>query len=161
MANIETTNKTPVRRTWDPMAELRSMSQRFDDLFGGWPTLTPMTSPTSMMRSDMGMDEFLPMADLEETADAWVVDIDLAGVDKDDIDVEVEDRTLVVSGERKEKEREGVLRRKTRVTGTFRYEVRLPADVNTDQVEATLDKGELTVKLPKAKPEPTRKVLVS
>lgn len=155
MANIETTGKTPVRRTWDPMAELRSMSQRFDDLFGGWPTLTPM------MPKGMGMDEFLPMADLEETADAWVVDIDLAGVDKGDINVEVEDRTLVVSGERKEKERDGVLRRKTRVTGTFRYEVRLPADVNTDQVEATLDKGELTVKLPKAKPEPTRKVLVS
>ena len=53
---------------------------------------------------------FTPLADVEETDEAYLVEVELAGVKGDDIQVEVAGRRLSVSGERKERERVGILR---------------------------------------------------
>src|SRR4051812_963329 len=105
---------TPVRRQdaelsrWDPVAEFNRIAQQLSGLVGGdLAEVTPLASG----------NEFLPQADLEETDDAYLVDIELPGVHKKDVNVEVIDRRLVITGERKEKERVGVLRRRTRVYG--------------------------------------------
>lgn len=65
---------------------------------------------------------FTPLADVEETDDACVVEIDLPGVKRDHVAIEVAGRRLTVSGERKERERVGILRRRTRTVGRFQYE---------------------------------------
>ena len=57
--------------------------------------------------------------DLEETDDAYVVEIDLPGVSRRDVTLEVNGRELTVYGEVKERERDGFLRRETRRTGRF------------------------------------------
>ena len=62
----------------------------------------------------------------------------------------MEGRRLTVSGERKEKERVGILRRRTRSVGQFHYEVVLPGAVDEDAVSASLDGGVLTVRVPEA-----------
>ncbi|HEY3240922.1 MAG TPA: Hsp20/alpha crystallin family protein [Acidimicrobiia bacterium] len=62
-------------------------------------------------------------------------------------------------GKRKEKERIGILRRRTRNVGHFRYEILLPGAVDEDGITATLDDGVLTVRVPKAstaRPRPDR-----
>jgi HSP20 family protein len=62
----------------------------------------------------------------------------------------------VVSGEIKERERVGLLRRRTRRTGEFELRVTLPGRVDAGEVEANLDDGVLTVRIPKpedARPE--------
>ncbi len=58
---------------------------------------------------------------------------------------------LPTEGERKERERVGILRKRTRTVGSFRYEVVLPAD---------LDEGVLTVRVPKAARERPRRITV-
>ncbi|MDL5199699.1 Hsp20/alpha crystallin family protein [Streptomyces sp. ALI-76-A] len=58
-----------------------------------------------------------PLTDIEETDDAFLIEIDVPGVKRDDINIELNDRELSISGEYKERERTGVLRRGTRRTG--------------------------------------------
>src|ERR687893_573109 len=81
---------------------------------------------------------FTPLADLE-----------LPGVKREDLSVEVSGPYLTVTGERKERERVGILRRRTRTVGRFQYEVLLPGEVDEDGVTAALHEGVLTVTAPK------------
>nr|MDP9006611.1 Hsp20/alpha crystallin family protein [Actinomycetota bacterium] len=67
-------------------------------------------------------------------------------------------RRVAVRGERKEKERVGILRRRDRTIGRFSYEVTLPGDVQEDGVEAHLDEGVLTLRLPKPERERPRRI---
>lgn len=101
------------------------------------------------------------LGDLEETDDAFILDIDLPGVSKKDVDLELEGRRLIVTAERKERERTGILRRRTRTVGTYRHEVVLPADVDEDAIDATLADGVLTVRLPKHETARRRRITVS
>ena len=103
---------------------------------------------------------FAPLADVEESDDAFVVEVELAGVKKDDVDIELSGRRLVVTGERKERERVGILRKRTRTVGRFRYEVVLPAELDEDGVTAELDEGVLSVRVPKAASERPRRITV-
>ncbi|MDF0376559.1 Hsp20/alpha crystallin family protein [[Kitasatospora] papulosa] len=91
-----------------------------------------------------------PLADMHETDNSYVVEAELPGIEREDIDVEISDRELRISGEYKECEREGVLRHSTRRTGHFAFQALLPADVKADEVTASLSDGVLTVTVPKA-----------
>jgi hypothetical protein len=64
-----------------------------------------------------------PAIDIEETEDAWVVEAELPGVKCDDVNVEMRDSELIITGEIKERERCGVLRCRTRRVGRFDYRV--------------------------------------
>ncbi len=65
-----------------------------------------------------------------------------------------------MSGERKERQRVGILRRRTRSVGRFHYEVTLPGDVEEDQVTAAMDAGVLTVRVPKPANQRRRRIPV-
>jgi HSP20 family protein len=101
---------------------------------------------------------WMPVADIEETDDAWIVEAELPSVNRDDINVELRDDELVITGEIKEKERKGVLRRRTRRTGQFEYRVTLPGHPNEEGIEANLHEGVLTVRVPKAQKERPRRI---
>ena len=145
----------PIRRgqgdaaRWDPMAEINRLSEQMQDYLGRW------SSPASLLG-----EGFTPLADVEETDDGYVVEIELAGVKGDDISVEAAGRRLTVSGERKERERVGILRRQTRTVGRFHYEVVLPGEVDEEGIEASLDEGVLTVRVPKVEAERPRRIPV-
>jgi HSP20 family protein len=97
---------------------------------------------------------WVPNVDIEETEDAWVVEAEVPGVKRKDANVEVRDNEVVISGDIKERERKGVLRRKTRRVGRFEFRVTLPGQTDAEKVEADLEDGVLTVRIPK--PEETR-----
>ena len=103
---------------------------------------------------------FTPLADVEETDDAYNVEIELPGVRIEDVSVELAGPHLTVSGERKERQRVGILRRQTRTVGRFRYEVVLPGEVDDAGVQASLHEGVLTVRVPKAASERPRRIPV-
>jgi HSP20 family protein len=90
-----------------------------------------------------------PLVDIEETDEAWLFEADLPGVRPEDVNVEVHDSELSVAGEIKEREHTGILRRQTRRTGRFDYRVRLPATARGDEIEARLQNGVLTIRVPK------------
>ena len=103
----------PARRTesaperWDPFRELEDLHARIGRLMeSSWP-------------GGGDGEGWSPLVDIEETDDAWLVEAELPGVKKSDIEVEVSDSELAVSGELKEPEGKGILRRKTRRTGRF------------------------------------------
>ncbi|MGW6390972.1 Hsp20/alpha crystallin family protein [Streptomyces sp. NPDC055103] len=97
---------------------------------------------------------------MHETDDAYVVEAELPGI-KEDIDVEVSGRELCVTGEFKEREREGVLRRGARRTGRFEYRALLPVEVKAEEVKANLADGVLTVTVPKTQAAKPRHVEIT
>ncbi|WP_374984567.1 Hsp20/alpha crystallin family protein [Streptomyces fradiae] len=102
-----------------------------------------------------------PLADLRETDAAYVIECEVPGIQREDIDVEISERELRVTGEYKEREREGVLRRATRRTGRFEYRALLPADVDADDVSASLTDGVLTVTVPKTQAAKPRHIEIT
>lgn len=106
-------------------------------LFDPWPGSLPLFGTKG------------PRADVEEMDDAYLVEIELPGVAKHDVEVQQAGRRLIVTGERNERERVGVLRHRTRVLGKFRYELVLPTEVRDDGVDAALAEGVLTIRVPK------------
>jgi HSP20 family protein len=145
-----TTKQRPAELArWDPFQELQHLQQQFAQVFQAWPGL------------DGGGDiDFSPPVDVEETDDAFVVEVEVPGVKKGDVHIELVGRRLVVSGERKDKERAGILRRRTRAVGTFRYEVVLPSAVDEDGVTAALNEGVLVITVPKTSAERPRQIAV-
>src|SRR5579875_2696348 len=121
---------------WEPFAELSRLSRRVSRLVDMLPWADG--------------DGFTPTADVEETDEAYIVELELPGVKKGDISVEASDRRLVVRGERREQARRGILRRRGRVTGHFHYELSLPGDLDVDRIEARLEDGVLTLQIPKS-----------
>jgi HSP20 family protein len=103
----------------------------------------------------------VPRFDIEESEDAWIVEAELPGVKRKDINVEVRDGELLVSGEIKERERRGILRHRTRHTGEFEIRVALPGDVDPDRVDAEIEDGVLTVQIPKPERAKPRKIEVA
>ncbi len=146
---IQHSGTDPAR--YDPSSEFNRMTQRMAQLFEQqWPEFPSL----------LGREGFTPLADVEESDDAYTIDMDLPGVDRDDIDIEVTGRRLVVSGERNEKDRTGLLRRQTRTVGRFRYEVTLPDQVNGEGIDASLNDGVLHLRVPKAHGAQRRRIEV-
>lgn len=146
----------PVRRSnqlpvWDPVRELDDLHQRF----------------SSLLESSFGdlagasVAGWAPPVDVEETDNAIIVEAELPGVSRDDINVELNENQLVIHGDIKERERSGVLHRRARRTGRFDYRVVLPAQVDADQVDASLNEGVLRLQLPKSEAAKPRRIEIS
>jgi len=138
------------QRRWEPFSELEQFNEQFERL------IDRVWSPTGAG----GAAPWIPLADIEETDDAWIVDLELPSVDRKDIDVELRENELVVTGEIKEKERKGVVRRRTRRTGEFEYRVMLPGQADEENIEANLHDGVLTVRVPKSDRARARRIEV-
>lgn len=102
-----------------------------------------------------------PLADLSETEEAYLVEVDLPGVKQKDVDIELHGKLLSVSGELKEKKRDGLLRHRTRRVGQFHYRVQLPDTVDADKVEAALSDGVLTVTIPKIETSKPKRIAIN
>jgi HSP20 family protein len=133
---------------WDPIRDLDSlqtdMNRLFDRFFGA-----PAANGAPGRR-------WIPAMDLTETDDSLVLRADLPGVSEDDVEIEVKDGVLTISGERRsdhEEVGEG-FHRVERSFGRFSRALNLPDGVDADQVEANFDAGVLEVRVPK--PEETK-----
>jgi HSP20 family protein len=73
----------------------------------------------------------------------------------------VQGSELVVSGEIKEKERVGILRRRTRPVGRFEFRMTLPPDADADNIDAKLNDGVLNVRIPKSDRARSRRIDVT
>jgi HSP20 family protein len=115
-----------------------------------------------LMGASVGDDvaAWAPPVDIMETDDAWIVEAELPGVDPEDVTVELRDSELSISGEIKERERQGILRRRTRRVGAFDFQVTLPGLADTEHVEAKLRDGVLTVRVPKPEQARPRRIEV-
>ena len=129
---------------WDPLQELSAVQKRMNRLFE---TALARTE----IEADGGIGPWVPVADVRETEDAFVVSVELPGLDPDRIRVRVDGEDLVIEGERPmERERPGVrFHRVERAYGRFARRFRLPGTARRDSVEAHHRDGVLRVVLAK------------
>jgi HSP20 family protein len=94
--------------------------------------------------------------------EAAIVTAELPGFDPDEIDISVEDRTLTVTGSRAPEEvaEDATIHRQERSYGRFSRALRLPFEVEADQVEATFTNGVLRISLPRSEQDRPRKITV-
>lgn len=105
---------------------------------------------------------FAPACDISETDTHYVVSVDVPGVRKEDVKIEVVDNRLVISGARNEekevKEKNRYL--SERYQGSFRREFTLPAGVDAEKIEAAQENGELKVAIPKTEAAKSKTVKI-
>jgi len=102
---------------------------------------------------------FAPPVDIDETAEAFVLRVDLPGVSSQDVKVSVLGDTLTIRGERKSETAKNS-RRTERVHGTFERTFTLGATVSGDRVQATYKDGVLEIQVPKAEAAKAREIEV-
>ncbi len=101
-----------------------------------------------------------PRADVVETDDAYVLALDLPGIDRGSLDVTLDDGTLKISGERQPGATEGRMHRVERAHGRFFRSFALGSDLDDQAIEAHYDDGVLTVRIGKAATVQPRRISV-
>ena len=122
---------------YNPFKEIRDIENH---LFGNRP-----------MAKEENVATFTPKVNTREGEYAYHVDVDLPGVKKEDIHIDLKDNVLTVSGERDFKEEvkeEDYYRVETRF-GKFSRAFTLPDDADTENIDASCDNGVLEVVIPK------------
>ena len=139
---------------WDPTRDLDTLqgdvNRLFDSFFGRRETA---------VGNDYGSRRWIPAMDLVETDEHLVLRADLPGVDRDNVEIEVKDGVLTISGERRaehEDKREG-FHRVERSFGRFSRSLELPQGIAADSVQARFERGVLELRMPKPEErKPTR-----
>ncbi|WP_456403800.1 Hsp20/alpha crystallin family protein [Hydrogenimonas sp.] len=131
---------------FDPFAEIRELEKRL---------LGAVDLPAKGEKEVV--NAFVPTVNTREDENAYVVEVDLPGVKKEDIKVNIdpEKRTLTISGERKFKEevkKEDYYKVESSY-GKFMRTFSLPENVDAENIDAKTEDGVLTVTLPKVKKE--------
>ena len=134
----------------DPFLTLhREMNRLFDDVLRGGPV------SSGGQGGSQGSVLLAPHMDVSETDRELRVQAELPGVSESDIEVSLNEDVLTIRAEKKQErkeEREGV-HFSERAFGTFQRSLRLPFQVNPDQVQARFENGVLSVTLPKTQPQ--------
>ncbi|HEY8645002.1 MAG TPA: Hsp20/alpha crystallin family protein [Gaiellaceae bacterium] len=137
----------PLLEKWTPLRALDVVDRRrrrfFEDL-GFAPALTPA-------------------ADVYETDGELVVELDVPGFDEKEIEVQVRDHTLAVTGERQDatEKKAKALHVRERLEERFERRFELPAAIDSEHVTAEYAKGVLTVHVPKTSLPMPRKVTIT
>ena len=131
---------------WDPFRDLSTIEDEFDRLVG-----------RAFSRS-----AWVPALDVRETEDLFEVTVDLPGMAPDDVSVTFEAGVLTVSGTRQfsREETQETYHRIERSYGTFARQIKLPRTADTEKIEASFDKGVLSVMVPKAEAAKPRTIEV-
>lgn len=122
----------------------RNMNHLFNNFFSN-------TGLSSFDPFDQTLDAFNPRIDMSETATEITISAELPGMTEDDIEVSLSHNMLTVQGEKKaeKEEKQGNFYRTERSYGSFQRSIALPADIVSEQVEASFKQGVLTITLPK------------
>jgi HSP20 family protein len=141
---------------WEPLREFATLQNEMNRLFG---TVFDAPAPGN----GGTMRRWMPAMDLVESESHFVLTADLPGLSEEDVNIEVEDRVLTVSGERKaahEVTKEGY-HRVERAFGTFSRSLTLPEGINAESVEASFDRGVLEIRIPKPEQPKPRKISIA
>lgn len=135
-----------------PNRTLRSLQREVDGLFDRFFDRSDRSEGTSAV--------WAPQTDLVETDDAFQLRLDVPGMTKDDIEINLQNRTLTVSGERKsEKKEEGEeYVRVERAFGNFHRTFTLPDAVDEENIKATYEDGVLSIHVPKTEESTRRQI---
>jgi HSP20 family protein len=159
--------KENVGSFWDNVAE--GWRHLWQSAAGALTRFKPGEKTNLPAAAEVDDDFYLPSrgwsmlgGDVFEDASRLVVRLEVPGMDKEDIDIEIRDDALVISGEKRfEREStEGRWRVMQCAYGSFRRVIPLPVAVQADAAQAVYKNGVLRVEVPKADPEKSRGVTI-
>lgn len=152
---------SPPRTYVDPFSPFHEeMDRLMNNVFGAqrmplWPRAMAGIDKMSMM----------PSMDVEDTDQAYTISVELPGMAEDDVEVSVDDGLLVIAGEKRmgESRDEDNVYVSERRFGRVQRALRLPDGIDEEGIEAHVDKGVLTVVVPKTDeiPTPSRQIPVT
>jgi HSP20 family protein len=143
-------NVTRYRPLNSVFAMPRDLSRLMDDVFGGnW-------------EIGENLRQWLPATDVSETPEAVTLRLEVPGLTRDQIRIAVENNTLTVRGEKTQEtsSENETFRRTERSFGSFERSFSLPAYVDTDNVQASLQDGVLSVTLPRREETKAREIQI-
>ena len=143
---------------WNPRGSLfrTQMGRLIDDAFNDF--LAPVNSPDEELGTD-----WAPAVDILEDDDKLVFSSDMPGLDRDQVEITLENQVLTLRGERKldrDDERNNY-HRIERTYGSFSRSFKLPNNVDTAAAKATFDNGILNIELPKREDAKPKKLEIS
>ena len=140
---------------WEPLRELTTLQNEMNRLFN-----TVFDSPAPA--GNGGLRRWMPAMDLVEADEHFVLRADLPGMSEEDVNIEVEERVLTISGERKAEhtETKDGYQRFERAFGAFSRSLTLPEGIDAEAVSASFDRGVLEVRIPKPEERKPRKISI-
>ena len=133
---------------WDPFREMEALLNTY--------TMPARRKTTAEDNGPLETGDWAPVVDILETNNEFVLKVELPGVEKDDVQVAIDNHILTVKGEKKNDDQEKKIHRTECRYGSFVRHFTLPQDVDVDKVEATCKNGVLSLTLTKmeqAKPK--------
>jgi HSP20 family protein len=148
----------PAPRRWDPFEMFDALQGEMDRLWHRPPPFWSGALPTLFRRTSGSGIAWAPRIDVYEKDNAVIVKAELPGLKKEDVQVELDDGTLVIRGESKAESevKDENYYRIERSFGSFYRRMALPFEVKPEQIQATMKDGVLEVRIPKpaeTKPE--------
>jgi HSP20 family protein len=143
---------------WDPFQDLRSAQEEMSQM-------SPMLAQALGLHAQQGSDRataWAPALDISERKDAYLVTVELPGIEADDLQITMEDGLLTIQGERQftSESSEQQFHRIERRYGAFRRSITLPAQIQAEQIEASFDNGVLQIMVPKAEEAKPKRIQV-
>ncbi len=108
-------------------------------------------------------DNFVPGIDISETENQFLITAELPGMEKEDIDISLENRRLTISGERKfENEEKGKTFHRVETSyGSFNRSLQLPDSVDENSISATYENGLLNITVDKDEEKVKKQIEIS
>lgn len=137
----------------------RMLVPRYNVSFSPWESL--LSEWADPFLSAVECEEWLPASDIAETEDAYLVTMEMPGIDMEKTDISYNDGILTVKGEKRKESTEGeCCHCAERYAGPFQRSFRIPVKVQSDKIDATYKDGILNLTLPKSEESKPKKITV-
>ncbi|MGD8342837.1 MAG: Hsp20/alpha crystallin family protein [Desulfobacterales bacterium] len=145
----------PIAR-WDPFRDVAALQDRINRIF------SESFDSSRELDDDGGLYDWRPPVDIYETDEGFILKVELAGVEKEDVSVEVKDNVLTLKGERllDPEIKDEQYYRKERTFGKFQRSFTLQESIRPEQVKAAFKNGVLTIVVPRPTKEKAKQVTV-
>lgn len=109
------------------------------------------------------LKKFVPLVDVAETEDAYLISLELPGMNEEDVSLTLEDQMIVISGEKKvpAEDDHWKQRHAERRYGQFKRQIRIPGNYDPNSITARLTQGVLSVRIEKSEDSRPRKIQIT
>ncbi len=143
----------PTTFVWNPFRELARIEQELNKVFN---ELVPAG------RTEVQVQTWNPRVDIYEKDNKLVIEAEIPGAKKEDIEVKIKDNAVIIKGEvkKEEEKKDENYYRSERFYGKFERVIPLPVEVKTEEAKATFENGILKLEIPKVTQEKEVKIEV-
>ena len=142
---------------WDPFRDVATLQDRINRIFN------ESFGRSRDLDDEVGLYDWRPPVDIYETNDGVVLKVELPGINKEDVSVEIKDNVLTLKGERLANPAisEDCYYRRERLFGPFERSFTIHQNIKPDQIKATFKDGILHIEIPRPVQEQPKQIIVN